>query len=216
MIRNILSDLSDFSVDYKNREIHVHRYYNNTDDCDIENKISSMFIKNLRALDSNKTAPILIHFNAGNGGEWTEGIAMYDAIKFCSSYITVVIYGHACSMSSIIPQAADYRIMMPNAFMMCHYGFDYLNDHHINNKKYFVFSEKIRETMIRIYADRMKKGEFLIDKEEESRLKLAKKFIEKKMNAGDWYLTPEDCLYYGLIDDIMGSETCKNFSMVNK
>ena len=42
-------------------------------------------------------------------------MAIFDAIKICRSHVTILVYGQAESMSSIILQAADKRIMMPNS-----------------------------------------------------------------------------------------------------
>jgi ATP-dependent protease ClpP protease subunit len=208
-MRTILDDLNNFSVDYKNREIFIHRYFNNSEEDDVENKMSSMFIKNIRALDQ-KVAPILIHLNAGGGGEWEQGMSMYDAITFSESYITVLIYGYACSMSSIIPQAADFRVMMPNSYMMCHYGSETIDGNHSNNIKYFELCKKLSKKMVDIYASKIQYSPFVKEKKAKNPLKYAETFIRKKMEGDDWYLTAEDALYYGLVDKILGSNEYPN------
>lgn len=214
-MRDLLSDLSEFSVDYKNREIYVGKYYNNSEDDDIESKTASMFIKNLRALDSNKDSPILIHFNLGGGGEWEAGMAMYDAISFTKSYTTILIYGYGMSMSSIIPQAADYRVMMPNSYLMLHYGHESFVDNHSNNRKYFSFATKFRNQMIDIYANRMMYAPFLkSNKRIKDKYKYCYNLLKKKMGEGDWYFTAEQALDYGLVDDILGSKTCLDFEVL--
>jgi len=211
-MRELLEDLNNFSVDYKNREIFVHRYYNNSEDDDIENKISSMFIKNLRALE-HKPGPILIHLNAGGGGEWEEGMAMYDAMTFAESYITVLIYGYACSMSSIIPQAADFRVMMPNSYMMCHYGSEAFVGNHVNNKRYFRFAGKLTKNMIEIYASKMQYGPYFTERyESDIAHKYATTYVQKKMEEGDWYLNAEEAVHYGLADEILGSTDYPNIA----
>ncbi len=211
-MRDIIDDLNNFSVDVKNREIFVHRYYNNSEDADVENKMSSMFIKNIRALD-HKPEPILIHLNAGGGGECEEGMAMYDAMHFAESYITVLIYGYACSMSSIIPQAADFRVMMPNSYMMCHYGSESFVDNHLNNKKYFRFASKLSDNMVDIYASRMQYGQYFTDRYDKTKaLKYAKAYIQKQMESGDWYLDAEEAVHFGLADEILGSDTYPNIA----
>jgi len=215
-MRELLEDLNNFSVDHKNREIFVHRYYNNSEDEDIENKISSMFIKNLRALD-HKNAPILIHLNAGGGGKWEEGMAMYDAITFTESYVTVLIYGYACSMSSIIPQAADFRVMMPNSYIMCHYGSETFVDNHVNNKKYFRFAGRLTKDMMDIYASQMQYGQYFKDRYTESTaLKYAKTYIQKKMEEGDWYLSAEEAVHFGLADEVLGSVNYPNIASLKE
>lgn len=208
-IRTTLEDLNSFNVDYKSREIFINRSTSSEEDHDIENKISSAFIKNLRALDQ-KPAPILIHLNAGGGGEWEYGMSMFDAISYSRSYVSILIYGYACSMSSIIPQAADFRVMMPNSYMMCHYGSENIDGNHIDNLKYFDFAKRMTTKLVDIYAERMQFSPFMKDKKTKAPKRYAIKFIKEQLNQGDWYLTSEQALYYGLTDEILGSEKYPN------
>lgn len=217
-MRTTLEDLNNFNVDYKSREIFINRYYNASDeDHDIENKMSSMFIKNIRALDQ-KPDPILIHLNAGGGGEWEYGMSMFDAIVHSRSYVTVLIYGYACSMSSIIPQAADFRVMMPNSYMICHYGSENIDGTHSDNLRYFEFAKKMTAKLVDIYAERMQHSPFISEKKTKAPKRYASKFIKEQLNQGDWYLTAEQALYYGLVDEILGSEQYPNIESlkVNK
>lgn len=87
----------------------------------VEYVMASRFIKNLRALELDSSSPILIHMKTC-GGSWMEGMAIYDAIKACPCHVTILNYTHARSMSSLILQAADYRVMMPNSEFMFHHG----------------------------------------------------------------------------------------------
>ena len=84
-------------------------------------RMATTFIKNIRLLDQIKNEPIIIHMDS-LGGNWGDGMAIYDAIKISRSHVTILVYGQAESMSSIILQAANKRITMPNAYFMCHYG----------------------------------------------------------------------------------------------
>jgi len=56
------------------------------------------------------------------GGDWSHGMAIYDAIKLSNNYITIINMSAATSMTSIILQSADYRIMAPNGHCMIHDG----------------------------------------------------------------------------------------------
>ena len=78
-------------------------------------------IKRLHVLDAKQDAPIAILMN-NDGGDEYHGQAIYDAILTCKNHVTITAFGHAMSMGSIILQAADERIMAPNAHMMIHYG----------------------------------------------------------------------------------------------
>lgn len=215
-LKTVLEDLHFFNVDYKSREIYINRSDNNSEeDDDIENRLSSMFIKNIRLLDQNPS-PILIHLNAGGGGEWEQGMCIFDSIYYAKSYVTVLIYGYACSMSSIIPQAADLRIMMPNSYMMCHYGSEHVTGDHVNNAKYFDFLKKMTSKMIDIYAEKMQYSTFIKDKKAKHPKEYACKFIKEQLDKGDWYLTAEEAVYYGLADHILGENPYIDIDSIKK
>jgi len=87
----------------------------------VEAVMAERVIKALHLLDQ-KNEPITIIMN-NPGGDWYHGMAIYDAIKGCQSQITIKVYGMVMSMGAVILQAADERIMAPNARCMIHYGY---------------------------------------------------------------------------------------------
>lgn len=87
----------------------------------VEYLMSARLIKNLRLLELQGGGDILIHMKTC-GGEWHEGMAIYQAIKMCKSFVTILVYTHARSMSSLILQAADHRVMLPYSSFMYHDG----------------------------------------------------------------------------------------------
>jgi ATP-dependent Clp protease, protease subunit len=87
----------------------------------VEAVMAERVVKALHLLDQ-KDEPITIIMN-NPGGDWYHGMAIFDAIKACQSHITIKVYGMAMSMGAVILQAADKRIMMPNARFMLHYGY---------------------------------------------------------------------------------------------
>jgi len=117
-----IESIHNQNIDLKQREIYLHGHHGPfEDDPGVEYRMATTFIKNLRYLDYLKNEPILIHMHS-LGGNWGDGMAIYDAITLSRSYVTILAYGQAESMSSIVLQAADQRVMMPNAYFMCHYG----------------------------------------------------------------------------------------------
>ena len=79
------------------------------------------FCKNLHHLESVSKDPVIIILNTG-GGSVDAGMAIYDEIKNSPCHITVVVKGQASSMGSVILQAADERVLRPNASVMFHSG----------------------------------------------------------------------------------------------
>jgi len=91
------------------------------DEPGVEYVMASRFIKNLRQMELESSDPILIHMKTC-GGSWMEGMAIYDVLKVCPCRVTILNYTHARSMSSLILQAADDRVMMPHSEFMFHHG----------------------------------------------------------------------------------------------
>lgn len=118
-------DLHEFNISVASREIFLtgEDYTKVFDDEEpgVEYLMAARFIKNLRLLELQGTGNILVHMKTC-GGEWHEGMAIYQAIRMCKSYVTVLVYTHARSMSSLILQAADHRIMLPYSSFMYHDG----------------------------------------------------------------------------------------------
>ncbi len=87
----------------------------------VDHLMAESFIKGLHVLESKNDNEITIIMN-NPGGEWYHGMAIYDAIQNAKCHCTIKVYGYAMSMGSIILQAADNRILMPNSRFMIHYG----------------------------------------------------------------------------------------------
>lgn len=87
----------------------------------VDHLMAESFIKGLHVLESKNNSEITIIMN-NPGGEWYHGMAIYDAIQNARCHCTIKVYGYAMSMGSIILQAADKRILMPNSRFMIHYG----------------------------------------------------------------------------------------------
>lgn len=88
---------------------------------EVEEEMSRFFLKGMHLLEAKSHEPITVILNSGGGDEY-HGLAIYDAIAASPAHVTVKMYGHAMSMGSWIPQAADERVMSQNATMMIHYG----------------------------------------------------------------------------------------------
>lgn len=79
------------------------------------------FLKNMHLLEAGSKDPITVIMNTG-GGDVGQGMAIYDRIAESECYITIIVYGYAQSMGSIILQAADARVLAPSAQIMFHLG----------------------------------------------------------------------------------------------
>ncbi len=146
------------------------------------------FLKGLTYLDSIADNPIIIHMNTA-GGDWYHGMAMFRAIRACRSHVTIIAWGYACSMGSIILQAADTRIIVKDCVVMIHDGSDGMHGDTKSFEAWGKQSERIRKDMYRIYLERMKASD----------PKVTIKKVED-MCSHDRIFTPEEAVSIGLAD----------------
>ena len=201
---DLINDIHNNCIYYKAREIFLHNYFvsDDTENPGEEYKMSNIFLKNLRMLELKSTDPIIVHMNS-IGGEWTDGMAIYDAIRLCNSYITIICYGQVESMSSIILQAADYRMITANAYFMCHYGSSGISGDYLSTQNWINYEKYICNTMLNIYSSKCYKGKFFKEKYVKPDENKVRNFLSKKLRDGDWYMSAEDCVYYGFADKII-------------
>ena len=153
--RDDVDKLYDYDIYIPSRTI-----YMGSTESDIENGESGVeavmaerVIKALHLLDQ-KNEPITIIMN-NPGGDWYHGMAIFDAIKGCQSHITIKVYGMAMSMGALILQAADKRVMAPNARCMIHYGYMDWGGHSKTFAKWAKENDKLNEEMERILLEKI-------------------------------------------------------------
>ena len=109
--------------------------------------------------------PVTIHMHSV-GGEWSDGMAIYDAICMSKSYVTIIAYGQVESMSSIIFQAADRRLITPNTYFMAHYGSTDAGGEYLSVQNWVKYEKHICDVMMDIYTQSCIGGKFFKDKYE--------------------------------------------------
>ena len=168
----------------------------------VEYIMANKFIRNLNmCMRRNPEKPLLIHMKTC-GGDWTEGMAIYDAIKAFPWPVTILNYSHARSMSSLIFQAGNKRVMMPNSYFMFHDGTFGIEGTVKQVRSAVKFDELSEKTMLDIYAKSMKYHGELSDKS----LDNIKKWLRVRMDKEeDVYLTSDEAVKYGLADEIFDS-----------
>ena len=199
-----IGEMHTYGIDLKSREIYLHGQHGSfEDDPGVEYRMATSLIKNVRALDAAKNDPILIHMHS-LGGNWGDGMAVYDAIKSCRSHITILTYGQAESMSSIILQAADTRVMMPNAYFMSHFGNSTITGSYLDSQNWAKFETVILDVMMDIYTEKCLEGKFFSERYKEVTPHKVKAFLKKKFKDGDWYINAHESVYYGFSDGVLG------------
>ena len=186
----------------------------------VDHLMAESFIKGLHVLESKNDNEITIIMN-NPGGEWYHGMAIYDAIQNARCHCTIKVYGYAMSMGSIILQAADNRILMPNSRFMIHYGGTSFDDASLPLIEKWVNEERrINYDMEEIYLKAMldkeeKEGHGYLAKTLSSILDSPKTFsrkaetkkeelrsVLKEMLNFDTLLTAEETVDLGFADEI--------------
>jgi ATP-dependent protease ClpP protease subunit len=114
------------------------------------------FIKGLTYLDGISDSPIIVHM-CSRGGCWEEGIGIYDSIMSCRSHVTIIVWGAAFSMGSVILQAGDERLLSKHSSMMIHDGNEGMEKDAKSYEAWGRHSGVVRRQMYDIYLNKVKK-----------------------------------------------------------
>jgi len=99
--------------------------------------------------------PITVVMNNFGGDEF-HMFAMIDAVKRCHNHVTIIGTGAVMSAGSLIFQAADERVMSPNAYMMIHYGTWGTHDHPKIARAWTKAGEKMDKKIAHMYLERIR------------------------------------------------------------
>lgn len=199
-VHEALDAIHSNSIDIKNRVIYLHSLFD-YEESGVDFKMAVNFVKNIDYLNAISSKPITIKM-LSYGGCWNYGMAIYDAIVSSKSNVTFVSYAHSRSMSSIIPQSANKRLIHNHCDFMVHYGtYEDSGDFRqvANGLK---FTEKQNNVMLDIYASRCINGPFFTNKDMD--YKKTFNFIRNKIEKlTDWWMTAKEAVHYGFMDDIV-------------
>lgn len=151
LVRENIDRWFEHNLDVDNRTL----YMGSVDSIDgnesgVDSFMTEYFVKGMHVLEAKNHNNVTIIMN-NPGGDWYHGMAIYDAIKMAHSHCTIKVYGHAMSMGSIILQAADARVMMPNSRLMIHYGDNQFNNHTKVLEKWMIEERRLCYEMENIY-----------------------------------------------------------------
>jgi ATP-dependent Clp protease protease subunit len=212
-IEQLISDVHGHNINHHSRELYLHGHIDvyEEEEPGVDYRMATMFIKNLHILEAQNNQNILVHMHT-IGGSWSDGMAIYNSLRLCSSSITIMAYAEASSMSGIVLQAADKRILMPDCELMIHHGSISVEDNTMAAKSAIDQNEKNCKRMLEIFAQRAVNGKYFTDRKYS--LRKIMNFIDGKIKqTSDWYLTSEEAVYYGFADGIYGG---KGFESMNK
>lgn len=143
--------------------------------------------------EAGNVKKINLHINS-NGGSCGDGVTMYSMLKQHPAEKTAYVDGYACSIASLIVSACDKVVMSRASAMQVHNALTITYGNARFMRAMADTLDKITEGIKAAYLDRA--GDKLTAE------KLTK-LMDGKNGDGTW-LTAEECIQYGLCDEIYG------------
>jgi len=132
---------------------------------------------------------IEIIFNSP-GGSVIDGMALYDYIqtlKRKGHCVTTVAMGMAASMAGILLQAGNRRVIGAESYVLIHEISTGAIGKIGEIEDVVEFCKKVQKRVIGIFAERSKKDAA---------------YFEKHWRRKDWWLSSEECLNLGIVDEV--------------
>jgi len=155
------------------------------------------------AIDSKEDLQIIIN---SPGGDIDLGLVIFDLLKSAKQKKTCILTGLVASAASVIAMCGDKIKMSENALMLIHHAMTYSEGNVFSMNETIDTLSKIDEIILNIYK-------------RQSNLHGNKKDLRKLMdenNGNGRFITAEEALDYGLIDEITSSDKLFNFKEILK
>jgi ATP-dependent Clp protease, protease subunit len=133
--------------------------------------------------------PIEIVFHSP-GGAVLPGMALFDFIQHLRSqghHITTTALGVAASMAGILLQAGDTRVMGAESWVLIHQAQFGAIGSYGQVEDTFEWIKRIQKRIVNIFA---------------ARSKLSIRQIERNWQRKDWWLSSDECLKLGVVDEV--------------
>ena len=200
---NRLNYIHEYGLDVDNREVYLHSFIDSgEEEGGVDYRVAINFEKNIRYLNIISSDPIIVHMHLP-GGDWTDCLGIYDTIIQSKAPIGILAYAKAESSSGVIFQAAKLRILMPNSYLLIHYGFFSLDGEHKAAISNIHWNEKEAKKMLDIFTDKCLESP--LAKEREWKKSSVKKYISSQLSQkSDWILNASEAVHNGFADGIYG------------
>ncbi len=157
----------------------------------VDDNVAATVVAQLLFLEAENADEDITLFINSPGGVVSAGLAMYDTIQFIKPDVRTIVTGQACSMGSFLANAGapGKRYMLPNARHMVHQVSAGTSGQCSDMRIAVEEATRINNTLATIYAEHNSKGKSVED-------------LLKTMDRDTW-MTAEESLEYGLIDEII-------------
>ncbi|KAK5278725.1 hypothetical protein LTR20_009458 [Exophiala xenobiotica] len=161
---------------------------------EVDDRMAATVTASLLYLEADNDRPISMYINSP-GGSVTAGLSIYDCMQYIVPEVSTLVLGQAASMGSLLLAGgqAGRRYALPHSSVMLHQPsgghFGTAADIAIHAKEIL----RVREQLNRIYEKHLTgKKKLTIDE------------IEKMMER-DHFMSAEEALELGVVDEILGS-----------
>lgn len=156
---------------------------------EVTQEMASIVCAQLLFLESEDPKKDIYLYINSPGGSVDAGLAMYDTIQYIKPDVHTIVMGLAASMGSVLltSGAIGKRKALPNSRIMIHQPLG---------------GTQGQASNIEIYADEMKRVKAKLYKIYHEKTGKSLDELETAMDR-DNYLTPEEALEFGLIDEII-------------
>jgi ATP-dependent protease ClpP protease subunit len=196
----------EYGINPDTNEIYLNSQINGEEEHGIDYRVAANFIRGFNILDSqNNDKPIIVHLNS-IGGDVSQGLTIFDVIKQSKRHIYIIGYSEVASMSSVILQAADTRLLAPNSSLMVHNATLTTSECPTHGlKSYLKLLADQEDFMLNLYASKCINGPFF--KERNYSLPKVRAYIRGRITQNlDWYMGSEEALSMGFCDGIIGTK----------
>jgi len=143
---------------------------------------AQVFLRDITAVEAGK---IRLRINT-NGGSVFEGLAMFNGLRATGKHITAQVLGVAASIGSYLAMAGDKITMPKNTMMFVHNPTIALRGNAGELRDAADLMDKMGEQILAAYRRRFKGSEEEL----------------QALFAAESYLTADECLAYGLCDEV--------------
>jgi ATP-dependent Clp protease protease subunit len=208
-----IHNVHSYGVNLVTREIYLHSAYDSGREIGVDYRSAITFIKNLHLLESS-SKNVLVHMHTV-GGDWNDGMAIYNAIRHSPCPVTILAYAQASSMSGIMLQAADKRVLMPDCEFLIHNGSIAIDGTAAEAKAMVESNEANSRRMMEVFAWRAANGpHFIKAKMNNSQII---EFIDRKVkDKSDWAFSAKEALNYGFCDGVLGMPGFEDLKVIRK
>ncbi|EKU93163.1 ATP-dependent Clp protease proteolytic subunit [Alloiococcus otitis] len=155
----------------------------------IDNNVANSVVSQLLFLDAQDSDKDIYLYVNSPGGSVTAGLAIYDTMNFIKADVQTIVIGLAASMGSVLATAGakGKRFALPNSEIMIHQPLGGAQGQATEIEIAAKNILRTRERLNKILAEATGQDLETIDRDTDR----------------DYFMTAEEALEYGLIDDIM-------------